>query len=498
MNPGAKSTAIMKKCLLLLPLMLVGYMEMQAQVRLGLLGGIHTADIREKNNIPGWDTLTKKYLSSRSSIQVGAIVEIPIGKKGFFFQPAILYTGRGRQYSRNYDTLASSLDSIYSKQNLSLNYIDIQMNFTYKVFFSRNHRSDFFVSAGPYLSFFFSGKLASESLAKPDTLINRKYRYVNESTGVNVGRGPNTYKTADIGVNARAGFEFGNLILSSYISQGLTSFYNAPYAGTFHHQLMGFSLGIWLNSSTPPPRPPKPPPDDMDKDGVPDDQDLCPLLPGTLAWHGCPVPDSDHDGINDEHDSCRTIPGVGRYNGCPVPDRDGDGVNDEEDKCPDKIGVARYQGCPVPDTDGDGVNDEEDKCPAEPGTLENHGCPEIKKELTEKINYTPSNNLFNPGSDRLAKGTDTVLDGLASLLQAHAELNLAIDGHTDNVGSPEKNRVLSQKRATAVRAYLIRKGIAAARLTATGYGQEKPRADNATTEGKAANRRVELKVSVKK
>jgi len=236
----------------------------------------------------------------------------------------------------------------------------------------------------------------------------------------------------------------------------------------------------------------------MDKDGVPDDQDLCPLLPGTLAWHGCPVPDSDHDGINDEHDSCRTIPGVGRYNGCPVPDRDGDGVNDEEDKCPDKIGVARYQGCPVPDTDGDGVNDEEDKCPAEPGTLENHGCPEIKKELTEKINYTASNILFNPGSDRLAKGTDTVLDGLASLLQAHAELNLAIDGHTDNVGSPEKNRVLSQKRATAVRAYLIRKGIAAARLTATGYGQEKPRADNATTEGKAANRRVELKVSVKK
>jgi len=91
----------------------------------------------------------QKYLSSRSSIQVGAIVEIPIGKKGLFFQPAILYTGRGRQYSRNYDTLASSLDSIYSKQNLSLNYIDIQMNFTYKVFFSRNHRSDFSSAQAP-------------------------------------------------------------------------------------------------------------------------------------------------------------------------------------------------------------------------------------------------------------------------------------------------------------------------------------------------------------
>jgi len=91
-----------------------------------------------------------------------------------------------------------------------------------------------------------------------------------------------------------------------------------------------------------------------------------------------------------------------------------------------------------------------------------------------------------------------VLDGLVSLLQAHPELNLAIDGHTDNSGSPEKNQVLSHKRAAAVRAYLVKKGIAAARLTATGYGQERPRADNATPEGKAANRRVELKVSVEK
>ncbi|HMH21293.1 MAG TPA: OmpA family protein [Puia sp.] len=492
----------MKKCLLLFPLMLFFYLGMQAQVRLGLLGGIHSATIQEKNNIPGWDTATKKYQSSRSGIQIGAIVEMPIGHKGFFFQPAILYTARGRQYNRYYDTVARKIDTIYSKQNLGLNYIDIPLNLTYKVFLASNHKSNFFVSAGPYISFFYNGKASSESLTKPpDTAFSRKLIYKNESVGVNVGRGTDTYKTTDIGFNARAGFEFGNLILSGYLSQGLTSFYNAPYTGTFHHQLMGLSLGIWLSSTTPPARPPKPPkapPADSDNDGISDEQDLCPLLPGTLAWHGCPVPDSDNDGINDEHDSCRTTPGLARYNGCPIPDRDGDGVNDEEDKCPDKVGVARYQGCPIPDTDGDGVNDEQDKCPTEPGSVENQGCPEIKKEITEKINYTASNILFESGIDRLTGSSGAPLDELAALLQAHPELDLTIEGHTDNEGNPGKNKLLSQKRAASVKAYLIRKGITGVRLTATGFGQDQPRAGNTSPEGRAANRRVELKVKVHK
>jgi outer membrane protein OmpA-like peptidoglycan-associated protein len=313
--------------------------------------------------------------------------------------------------------------------------------------------------------------------------------------GLAVGRGRDTYKTFDMGFNARAGFEFGNVILSSYLSQGLTNFYNAPYQGTFHHHLLGFSLGIWLTSTdTPPPHLPK----DTDKDGIPDDQDLCPFQPGTPDWHGCPVPDSDHDGIDDEHDSCRTIPGIAKYNGCPIPDRDGDGVNDEEDKCPDQPGSARYQGCPIPDRDGDGVNDEEDRCPDQPGTVENHGCPEIKKELTEKINFAASNILFTLGSDKLASSSAPGLDTVAGLLQAHPEWNITIEGHTDNAGTPEKNRALSQKRAAAVRAYLVGKGIAATRLTASGYGQEHPIADNKTPEGRAANRRVELKVSIDK
>ena len=146
--------------------------------------------------------------------------------------------------------------------------------------------------------------------------------------------------------------------------------------------------------------------------GVTDDLDLCPLVPGKAAWHGCPVPDSDHDGIDDEHDSCKNVPGVARYNGCPIPDSDHDGINDEEDKCPYQAGVGRYNGCPIPDRDGDGINDEEDKCPDSAGTAENHGCPvvkEIKKEATEQINYIAHNILFNSASDQLTDSSYSAL-----------------------------------------------------------------------------------------
>jgi len=231
---------------------------------------------------------------------------------------------------------------------------------------------------------------------------------------------------------------------------------------------------------------------------VPDKLDLCPLKPGSPKWHGCPAPDTDRDGIDDDHDSCKNIAGVARYNGCPIPDTDHDGINDEEDKCPLQMGLARYQGCPIPDKDGDGVNDEEDKCPDEAGTLENHGCPLIKKEIVEKLSYTAKNILFNSSSDQLTQSSHAALDDLAALLLAHPEWHLTIEGHTDNSGSREKNLVLSQKRAIAVKAWLVKKGIHENNLTATGYGPDRPIEDNATLTGRTANRRVELKVNMEK
>ena len=243
-----------------------------------------------------------------------------------------------------------------------------------------------------------------------------------------------------------------------------------------------------------PPVPVMEKPKDSDSDGITDDKDKCPLVPGVEKYDGCPVPDTDKDGINDDNDKCPTVPGLARYQGCPIPDTDKDGINDEEDKCPAVPGVARYQGCPVPDTDGDGVNDEEDKCPTVAGVPENHGCPVIKEEVKKKVDYASQNILFAIGSYKLLATSNKGLDEVIKILQSDAELKLSIDGHTDNTGTAEKNQTLSENRASAVKDYFVKKGIEASRLTSAGHGQDEPIADNKTAAGRKKNRRVEMKL----
>jgi outer membrane protein OmpA-like peptidoglycan-associated protein len=197
----------------------------------------------------------------------------------------------------------------------------------------------------------------------------------------------------------------------------------------------------------------------------------------------------------DDEDQCPDVPGLIKYHGCPPPDTDGDGINDEEDLCPDKPGPKEFNGCPIPDTDGDGVNDKEDKCPTVAGARENNGCPVIKREIVERVNYAAKKIFFALGSEKLMPASFSALDKVVAILKADTTLKLAVEGYTDNVGKPASNLILSQKRADAVQHYLVQKGIDANRLEAKGYGQEKEVADNSTPEGRAANRRVELKLS---
>ena len=102
---------------------------------------------------------------------------------------------------------------------------------------------------------------------------------------------------------------------------------------------------------------------------------------------------------------------------------------------------------------------------------------------------------FETGKDVIKAESFDDLDNLVKILNEYPEANVAIEGHTDNVGDPAKNLELSQKRADAVKAYLISKGISEARLTATGYGDTKPIADNKTKAGKALNRRVDFRLT---
>lgn len=230
-------------------------------------------------------------------------------------------------------------------------------------------------------------------------------------------------------------------------------------------------------------------PKDTDGDGVPDKEDKCPIVAGVKYLNGCP--DKDGDGVTDAEDKCPTVPGYKVFAGCP--DTDGDGIEDSKDKCPTQPGVARLDGCPVPDTDGDGLNDDYDKCPTVKGTIANNGCPdEVKVEVQKKLDLSARMILFETGSAVITKSSYKVLDEVAALLNNNASFSLNIEGHTDNTGDETKNVQLSQKRADVVKAYLAKKGVKEERMTAQGFGSAKPVADNATTEGKHQNRRVEL------
>jgi OOP family OmpA-OmpF porin len=99
---------------------------------------------------------------------------------------------------------------------------------------------------------------------------------------------------------------------------------------------------------------------------------------------------------------------------------------------------------------------------------------------------------FDTGKATIKPDSAKTLDDAAAALKVAAALRVEVAGHTDNVGAPEANLRLSQERAQAVMAALVGRGIKADRLTAKGYGQTTPVADNRTEEGRAKNRRVEL------
>jgi OOP family OmpA-OmpF porin len=116
--------------------------------------------------------------------------------------------------------------------------------------------------------------------------------------------------------------------------------------------------------------------------------------------------------------------------------------------------------------------------------------------MFEKVNAGESLALyinFATGKASLAPGIDAILEELYQLLAQNTELNLLIEGHTDNVGTPTANKTLSAQRAATVKAELVRRGINSARLKTAGLGQERPITENQTAEGRALNRRVEIR-----
>ena len=227
---------------------------------------------------------------------------------------------------------------------------------------------------------------------------------------------------------------------------------------------------------------------DTDADGIQDSEDKCPQVKGLIQFAGCP--DTDEDGIEDSKDSCVNEKGLAQFGGCP--DTDGDGIPDKRDRCPKAKGTVAFKGCP--DSDNDGVADIDDKCPQVAGILTNMGCPAVKKEVLKVFEKAMTGIQFETGKDVILKTSFPILDQVVKAMVENQTYNLEINGHTDNVGDNQKNLVLSQKRADAVKKYITSKGVVADRMKSTGFGSTMPIADNATKEGKAKNRRVEFKV----
>ena len=141
------------------------------------------------------------------------------------------------------------------------------------------------------------------------------------------------------------------------------------------------------------------------------------------------------------------------------------------------------------DSDGDGVLDPADQCPDTPrgAAVDALGCPRKGSVTLKGVNFE-----FN--SARLTGESRPILDEVAADLEKHPRLKVELEGHTDSVGADAYNLKLSQQRADAVREYLISQGVAATQLTARGFGESRPLANNNTADGRAENRRVAMAV----
>ncbi|MFP7722457.1 OmpA family protein [Lysobacter sp. A3-1-A15] len=121
------------------------------------------------------------------------------------------------------------------------------------------------------------------------------------------------------------------------------------------------------------------------------------------------------------------------------------------------------------------------------------GLPPVTRRGGVEV-YTLGGDAFGSGQATLTAGAASSVQALAAYLQGSGNGSIRVEGHTDSQGQPEANRALSQRRADAVRQRLIDAGLPASRIRAIGHGDDEPVADNATAEGRARNRRVEVLV----
>ncbi|HEY8257570.1 MAG TPA: OmpA family protein [Gemmatimonadales bacterium] len=274
-------------------------------------------------------------------------------------------------------------------------------------------------------------------------------------------------------------------------------------------------------------------PKDSDGDNIPDGLDRCPDTPAgvLVSPNGCPK-DSDGDGSPDGLDRCSDTPRGATVDvlGCPG-DEDGDGVLDGLDRCPRTptgaavlpngcvAGQAAGQPAPavaptpspaVPDTtrrqrptptprNVPRAQPPPAQPPAQPsaqppsGNAPSQNPPAAVGKITAGV--VPGVG-FAPGTARLSSTSYVALDSIASILIADPSTTVEVSAHTDNSGSAAEGMRLTGLQADAVRDYLVLKGVPYQQVVSKGYGSTVPRTPDTTPAGRAANRRVEIRVVV--
>ncbi len=257
--------------------------------------------------------------------------------------------------------------------------------------------------------------------------------------------------------------------------------------------------------------PPPPKPDiDSDGDGLFDRVDRCPDAVEDVDLFddtdGCPDLDNDGDGIADTSDRCgldvEDKDGFEDDDGCPEKDNDKDGMLDAADKCPseaeDKDGFQDADGCADHDNDRDGIADAQDGCPLEPevvnGVTDSDGCPDRGESLVllgpDRLETLGGVQFQNA---KLAKASFNLLGQIAATLRAHPEIvRVRVSCHVQPTSNESKDQALSEKRAEAVRDWLVQWGIAPDRIDIRGFGGSKPLVPADQRGAAQLNERVEL------
>lgn len=177
-------------------------------------------------------------------------------------------------------------------------------------------------------------------------------------------------------------------------------------------------------------------------------------------------------------------------------DSDGDGINDDDDICPYIPGSVSQKGCP--DSDNDGTMDILDDCPFDFGPAANKGCPDPNvsiKMSTQELVKNYNNILFETGKTKVSiDDLFDIIERAIDVLYADKSTSVILSGHTDHEGDERSNMLLSQGRIGVVKAYLIKQGIDESRISTVAYGETMPASDNQTADGRKLNRRVEINI----